>query len=209
MIMPDIEDLQNEIKSYKRRLQKLKERKALQGLSADPSLDIEIEDIEAKVNELSAQLRLLAVQTPTAPAAGHQTGLAGSSPAAQIDQSSQGNYNAISGAGPATVNIHHHYYGSANPAELPAQRIASDLEHILAVIYRETKHRPDQPLWLAGPDHLTSLGLDPDPRIHIQRCQALEREGYIANETSGANMAYSRLRLTEKGRRYCEFHKLS
>ncbi len=38
------EDLQNEIIEWERRLQVLKERKAQLGISADPSIDLEIED---------------------------------------------------------------------------------------------------------------------------------------------------------------------
>lgn len=48
--------LQREIMKWTRRLQGLKEKKATLGLAADPSLDIEIEEIEAKIEELQTEL---------------------------------------------------------------------------------------------------------------------------------------------------------
>lgn len=50
------DDLKKELELWQRRLQKRKEQKATQGISADPSIDIEIEDIEAKVEKLQAEL---------------------------------------------------------------------------------------------------------------------------------------------------------
>lgn len=45
--------IRNLIKNYSRRLQKLKEQQALYGLDASPQLLIEIEDIEAKISDLT------------------------------------------------------------------------------------------------------------------------------------------------------------
>jgi hypothetical protein len=50
------EALQRQILSWNRRLQRLQEKKASLGLAADPSLDIEIEDIEAKLAALQSEL---------------------------------------------------------------------------------------------------------------------------------------------------------
>ena len=51
--------LQRQIIKSERRLQGLKEKKASLGFSADPSLDIEIEEIEAEIEELQAELSQL------------------------------------------------------------------------------------------------------------------------------------------------------
>ncbi len=45
-------DLQKQIAAHSRRLQKLKEKQATLGISADSGLEIEIEDIEAKIAKL-------------------------------------------------------------------------------------------------------------------------------------------------------------
>ena len=46
------------IRNYTRRLQKLRERQALQGISVDPSVPLEIENIEAELNVLNTRLSL-------------------------------------------------------------------------------------------------------------------------------------------------------
>ncbi|GIK36453.1 MAG: hypothetical protein BroJett011_02860 [Chloroflexota bacterium] len=51
--------LQRLISEWGRRLEKLKLRKAQLGLSADVSLDIEIEDIEATLEKLNTELKEL------------------------------------------------------------------------------------------------------------------------------------------------------
>ena len=53
------EDLKKEITIWQRRLQKRKEQKALYGASADPSVDIEIEDIQRKLEQLYSELTQL------------------------------------------------------------------------------------------------------------------------------------------------------
>lgn len=53
------EGIERLIANNRRRWQKLKEKKALLGSSADPSLDIEIEDIEAAIEELQTDLETL------------------------------------------------------------------------------------------------------------------------------------------------------
>ncbi len=50
------ENLRKLIYQYNRRLQKLQEQAALQGMSVDPSVTIEIEDINAKIAELQTKL---------------------------------------------------------------------------------------------------------------------------------------------------------
>lgn len=52
-------DLQHQIVRHQRRLQKLKERRATQGISTDPAIKIEIEDIEAEIASLQGQLAAL------------------------------------------------------------------------------------------------------------------------------------------------------
>lgn len=53
------DDIRRLIVKHTRRLQKLKEKKAELGISTDPSLDIEIEDIEAELAKLQAELAAL------------------------------------------------------------------------------------------------------------------------------------------------------
>lgn len=53
------DDLKKLITNHRRRLQKLKERQALEGLSVDPTVLIEIEDIEARLLELQRDLTSL------------------------------------------------------------------------------------------------------------------------------------------------------
>lgn len=55
--MTSKDDLKRLIASKERRLQKLKDKKAIQGISTDPSIDIEMEDIEKEIQELKKQLR--------------------------------------------------------------------------------------------------------------------------------------------------------
>jgi len=55
--MTNKNDLKKEVSMWDRRLQLLKEKKARLGYSADPSVDTEIEEIEAKLIELQAELR--------------------------------------------------------------------------------------------------------------------------------------------------------
>ncbi len=57
--MTDIEAINKEIAAHKRRLHKLREQKATYGLSADPRLEIEIEDIEAELKKLLAERQRL------------------------------------------------------------------------------------------------------------------------------------------------------
>ena len=52
-------DLEKLITNHNRRLQKLKERKALEGLSADPKIRLEIENIEAEIKQLQMELEQL------------------------------------------------------------------------------------------------------------------------------------------------------
>ena len=52
-------DLEELITNHKLRLQKLKEQKALDGISADPKISIEIEKIEAEIEKLEAELKKL------------------------------------------------------------------------------------------------------------------------------------------------------
>ena len=53
------EDLQKQIAQHQRRLQLLKERHARQGINTDPAVILEIEDIEAKIAELTTELQQL------------------------------------------------------------------------------------------------------------------------------------------------------
>lgn len=50
------EDIKRLMSYHRQRLQKLREQEALYGLSVDPSVKIEIEDIQTKMGELKAQL---------------------------------------------------------------------------------------------------------------------------------------------------------
>jgi hypothetical protein len=49
-------DIENLITNHSRRLQKLKEKQALVGLSVDPHILLEIEDIEAEISRLQLEL---------------------------------------------------------------------------------------------------------------------------------------------------------
>lgn len=68
------EDLEKEMTLWQRRLQQRKEQKAIMGISADPSIDIEIEDIEAKLNQLQTELAALTPGRPTRPSIGDRPG---------------------------------------------------------------------------------------------------------------------------------------
>ncbi len=59
------DDIEKLILNHNRRLQKLKEQKALYGHSIDPQILIEIEDIEGKLEELQIELENLRQDAPT------------------------------------------------------------------------------------------------------------------------------------------------
>lgn len=123
-------------------------------------------------------------------------------------QTSYGDYSAVAGpGGVANVNIYQSQ-PTPLPERLPPERLAPELEHILAVIYRAEQESPTQTLYLTGPEHMKNLGLDPDTRIHVQRCRILANKKLIKDETQAANVIYRHLRLTGLGRRYCEIHNL-
>jgi hypothetical protein len=57
------DDIQQLIINHQRRLQKLREQQALQGLSVDPKILIEIEDIEKEIEKLEIELTNVATKT--------------------------------------------------------------------------------------------------------------------------------------------------
>lgn len=63
MVMSREKDLKRQIATHQRRLQILKERQALLGINADPSLLIEIDDIEATLEEIQSKLGEKAIST--------------------------------------------------------------------------------------------------------------------------------------------------
>lgn len=70
--MSSQKDIEKLIRGYTRRLQKLKEQQAIQGISVDPKIPLEIEDIEAKIenlqnkkNDTSNTIELGLSDTPT------------------------------------------------------------------------------------------------------------------------------------------------
>lgn len=54
--MPDLDSIKELLHIHNRRLQELKKKQATYGLSADPSLTLEIENIEAEIQKLRRQL---------------------------------------------------------------------------------------------------------------------------------------------------------
>ncbi len=54
--MSHVEDIQKLIEQHARRLQKLKEKEAIKGINVDPSVSIEIENIEEKIDRLKLDL---------------------------------------------------------------------------------------------------------------------------------------------------------
>lgn len=52
-----VEDIHSLITKYDRRLQHLKQREAKEGISVDPKVTMEIEDIEAKITSLQTELK--------------------------------------------------------------------------------------------------------------------------------------------------------
>lgn len=74
------DDLQKLIAEHERRLQKRKEQKARFGISADPSIDIEIEDIEAAIAQLQTELAELETRQGFTPQPGTATSPAVSPP---------------------------------------------------------------------------------------------------------------------------------
>jgi hypothetical protein len=67
--MTDLEAINQEITTYNRRLQKLRLQKATYGISADPSIELEIEDIEVALQKLQAEQQRLAAGDPGSGAA--------------------------------------------------------------------------------------------------------------------------------------------
>jgi hypothetical protein len=57
--MSEADDVKTLIQTKSRQLQKLKEREALLGISTDPATLIQIEDLEAELDELQAKLAAL------------------------------------------------------------------------------------------------------------------------------------------------------
>jgi len=57
--MPHKDDIYSLINQHNRRLQKLKEQKALLGLSGDPKIDLEIEDIQGELERLQTELETI------------------------------------------------------------------------------------------------------------------------------------------------------
>ncbi|MDY6868879.1 MAG: AAA family ATPase, partial [Chloroflexota bacterium] len=58
------DDIERLITSHTRRLQKLKERQAIEGLTVDPKIPIEIEDIETEIEGLRKELETLEKEPP-------------------------------------------------------------------------------------------------------------------------------------------------
>ena len=65
-------DIETLIRRHQRRLQLLKEQRAIEGISADPKIVIQIEDIEAELDQLRAELASLPAEeaAPTSPPSG-------------------------------------------------------------------------------------------------------------------------------------------
>lgn len=63
------DDVKNLINHNFRRLQKLKEKRALEGMSVDPKILIEIEDIEALIEKLQIELKTIESRTGSTPKA--------------------------------------------------------------------------------------------------------------------------------------------
>lgn len=66
--MSDADDFKKLIREKKRRLQKLKEQEALYGTSVDPHILIQIEDLEADIEQLKDELAALEAGEPQSPA---------------------------------------------------------------------------------------------------------------------------------------------
>jgi hypothetical protein len=58
-VREEIENLKSLISKHKQRLQILKEQEAIQGLSVDPKVPIEIKDVEMKIKQLQAKIKSL------------------------------------------------------------------------------------------------------------------------------------------------------
>ncbi len=66
--MPKKDDLQELIAPLERRLQRRKEQAAVYGINTPPEISIEIEDLEAKIEQLKAELAALAAKEEATPA---------------------------------------------------------------------------------------------------------------------------------------------
>jgi hypothetical protein len=204
--MSDNDILKERIEIHKRRLHKLKLKQATYGIPADPSILIEIEDTEAKLKQLQAEL----AQFEGTSTIGDQTiSPSPSSTSPQVRQIISGNHNAVAGSGGmANVIIYYNQPPPSPDLKLPSERLSHEQEHILALIYRAEQESPDQTLHLTGSEHMKSLGLDPDPATHVERCRLLERRQLIIDETSATNVICRHLRLTDLGWQYCETYGL-
>ncbi|HEX9923371.1 MAG TPA: hypothetical protein VGD99_11980 [Anaerolineae bacterium] len=68
--MSEADDVKTLIRTKSRHLQKLKEREALLGISTDPAMLIQIEDLETELDRLQAKLAALETGAPIPPADG-------------------------------------------------------------------------------------------------------------------------------------------
>jgi hypothetical protein len=117
--MPDHADREALRANYTRRLQKLEQRRALLGYAADPSIDIEIEEIQMHLRTLESQDASDASQV-----AEHDAAAASSQPPNRQDGSTH--ISAIFHekvenvhAGSGDINV----YGSQQPSEIVPQRL--------------------------------------------------------------------------------------
>ncbi len=65
--MPKLDKIKKLITNHERRLQILREQEALHGISVDPKIPLEIEDIEAKITELKTELQSLVEKQNSTP----------------------------------------------------------------------------------------------------------------------------------------------
>jgi nucleoside phosphorylase len=97
---------------------------------------------------------------------------------------------------------------SSADSENVDDKLDPEYENILKVAYSAEKSSPDKALHLTGPDHMKTLGIEPDSRIRVQQFRYLDNEGYIEDVGIGSNVIYYTICLTEKGREYCKKYNL-
>lgn len=86
-------------------------------------------------------------------------------------------------------------------------RLEPDEEEILRLVYRAGKLLLRGILSITNPKQMEVIGKKRYENIPVPIFRTLEKDGYIKEIESG-NMRYGSVYITQKGRDYCEDHKL-
>jgi hypothetical protein len=173
--MAEIDDLQEELEIHRMRLHELRKQRAIKGISVDPSVTIEIRQLEGKIGQLESRLAHLAGPGGgPAPQTGPSGAAGGGSVFNQAGQQITTQYNV---AGDLTINNP----GPATPAQSqPARRPAGLQQRILQALVGAPGESTSA-AHLAG-----QLGLDvADMHMHLD---ILKEAGLVNLNEAGAGL---------------------